>query len=341
MTNPSSNLDNKINTTAKKTFSTVGFAFCAITLGALGAQFIAILISNLIAGEKNWLTTSYMGNLLLSFVPIYLVAYPLGLLILKRIPSVKPNNHKLKATDIIIYLAISFALMYFGNYVGQFLSALLSNNTAENALNELVFEMNPIMIIVSVVLAPIAEEYIFRKQLIDKIHVFGEKRAVLLSGLIFGLIHTNMFQFFYAFLLGTLFAYIYIRTGRIKYTMILHSIVNFMGSVVAPFILSLLDVEKMETLANMDPATVQTEEFMKLYSSVLPGMTLSLVYSAIMLGLSIWGSIMLFRRMKRTVWLRSVLELPEESAASTVYMNYGIVAYIAISATLTIVSLFL
>ena len=42
----------------------------------------------------------------------------------------------------------------------------------------------------------------FRKLLIDRIVPFGQRVAVVVSGLAFGLFHGNFYQFFYAFSLG-------------------------------------------------------------------------------------------------------------------------------------------
>ena len=64
-----------------------------------------------------------------------------------------------------------------------------------------------------VIVGPIFEEWLFRKQLIDHTRKYGEKTAILLSGLAFGLFHMNLFQFFYAFLLGLMFGYVYTRTS--------------------------------------------------------------------------------------------------------------------------------
>ena len=67
---------------------------------------------------------------------------------------------------------------------------------------------------------------------------FGEKPAVILSGLAFGLIHGNLTQFFYAFGLGIAFGYIFVKTGKVKYPIILHMIINFLGSVVSVLVLN-------------------------------------------------------------------------------------------------------
>ena len=77
-----------------------------------------------------------------------------------------------------------------------------------------------------VILGPIFEEWMFRKQLIDHTRKYGEKTAILLSGLAFGLFHMNLFQFFYAFLLGVMFGYIYMRTSKLRYSTAMHMIIK-------------------------------------------------------------------------------------------------------------------
>ena len=58
----------------------------------------------------------------------------------------------------------------------------------------------------------------------------------ILSALLFAFFHGNVNQFFYAFLIGGFFAYVYIKTGKIKYSIALHIILNLMGSVVSLFV---------------------------------------------------------------------------------------------------------
>ena len=51
----------------------------------------------------------------------------------------------------------------------------------------------------------------------------------------FGLFHLNLFQFFYAFGLGLMFGYVYMRTSQLRYSIVMHMIINFNGSVLAPW----------------------------------------------------------------------------------------------------------
>lgn len=64
-----------------------------------------------------------------------------------------------------------------------------------------------------VVMAPICEEILFRKILIDRIRLYGDKAAILVSSVVFGLSHGNFYQFFYAFGIGLVLAIFIFRRG--------------------------------------------------------------------------------------------------------------------------------
>lgn len=107
---------------------------------------------------------------------------------------------------------------------------------------EMIVSINPIYTAVTVgILGPVFEELIFRKKLIDCTIKYGEGVAILSSGIMFGLFHTSVTQFFYATGMGMLWAYIYIKTGRIRYSIIYHIINNFTVSVLTVEIAKQLD----------------------------------------------------------------------------------------------------
>ena len=76
-----------------------------------------------------------------------------------------------------------------------------------------------------------------RRFLIDRTAVYGERAAIVFSAVAFGLFHGNLFQFFYAAGIGLLLGLLYVRTGRLIYTVTLHSLINLIGAVVSPLIM--------------------------------------------------------------------------------------------------------
>ena len=76
------------------------------------------------------------------------------------------------------------------------------------------------------IVAPIAEEFIFRNLLLKPLRAYSDMTAAIVSGLIFGLYHANFDQFAYAFLLGVFFAAIAVRYNSILPTILLHAVNN-------------------------------------------------------------------------------------------------------------------
>ena len=309
----------------KKVFSKIGLALSAILLLATAAQLALMLVPKLIWGE-NILINSSWGKWFISFAPLYLIAIPGGLLILRQLPAQTPADQKLGGKRFWVILPICFCLMYGGNLIGNLLSMLLSGGNAQNAIVNYAMDTNPLKILVMVILAPLLEEFVFRKQIIDRTARYGEKTAVVLSALTFGLIHQNLFQFFYAFGLGLIFGYIYIRTGRLRYPVVLHSIINFMGAVVAPWIMTVVD---LDALSNIDP-NASTEQIMALYGEILPGLVIYLGYAFLLMQTALVGLVLLIIKFKKAQWQEAEEQLPPGTAAKTVYLNPGMVLFVVL-----------
>lgn len=311
----------------RKVFSRIGLAFFILVVVTSVFQILWVEIPTAIWGEDNWATTSSWGIWIGTFAPLYVIAVPVCLLIMRKLPAQTPPSVSLKFSNFMILLPVCFCLMYGGNLIGTYLSMFLSGGTADNAVVDYAMDTNPIKIVVMVVLAPVLEEYICRKQIIDRTRQYGEKTAVFLSAMVFALLHQNLFQFFYAFGLGLVFAYIYARTGRLRYSILLHGIVNFMGSVFAPWILSISNMEAMDTLVSIDP-TAAPEELLALYQEVLPGLLPILLYSMLLLGTAVAGLFILLANYKKVIWKEAAAPLPKGTAAKTAYFNVGMVMYV-------------
>lgn len=320
----------------KKVFSRIGFSLCAVLVLNTFLQLVLSGFLQAVLPEDHWLSTTSWGMWLVSFVPLYCVAMPVGLLLLRKLPAAAPESKSMTVGAFLALLPICIFLSYVGSFIGSGLSALLSGGQAENTLNAYAMDSNPIKIVVMVILAPLLEEYICRKQIIDRTRQYGEKLAVCLSAVTFALFHGNLFQFFYAFAGGWVFAYIYLRTGRLRYSVLLHAIINFMGAVIAPWMLKIS--EKIASV-ELDP-TAPPEELMAIYSEILPGTLLMLLYAAILLSLFVAGLVLVIVNRKKLIWKDSEAPLPKGSRFQTAYVNAGMILFALACLGLTVLSLF-
>lgn len=159
---------------------------------------------------------------------------------MRKIESKTLEKENINFKKFILYIAISLTLMWIGNIAGLLITAFLSATTHSDISNPVVELINSSNIILNLLLisiiGPVFEELLFRKILIDRTIKYGAKVSIILSALLFAFFHGNVNQFFYAFLIGGFFAYVYIKTGQIKYSIGLHIILNLMGSVVSLFV---------------------------------------------------------------------------------------------------------
>jgi membrane protease YdiL (CAAX protease family) len=306
---------------ARKVFSRIGFVLLTIIAVATVLQIALAFGLTALSKDGAGLLDSSWIKWLLTFAPIYGVAVPVGLALFGRLPAQPPESSKLGVKNSVLFLLMCFPMMYCGNIIGTLLSYFLSGGTAENARTTFVTDNNALKIAVLVILAPCIEEYVFRKQIIDRSKRYGEKTAIFLSAFTFALFHGNLYQFFYALGLGWIFAYVYTRTGRIRYTMILHGVINALGSVAAPWVLSLLDLDALSRHAE-DMST-----YLAANESVIWGLLIFGLYFLAMIGLSIAGLVILLIKKKHFVYIPADGELERGQRFRTVFLNPGMILY--------------
>lgn len=315
------------NVHAKKPFSTLGLGIFMILLVGTVAQILAIVLMDAIMpdwGEQPW------GMWLVTFAPLYLIAVPIGLLVMRKAPAKAPSEGSIKGKDFLKILIISVFMMYAGNLVGTIITALLQSITGVSAGNPIMnYAMGTALfpkILFMVVLGPIIEEYVFRKQLIDRMRPYGEKTAIIVSALMFGLFHGNLAQLFYAFTLGLVFGYVYIKTGKLRYSIGLHMFINCLGGVVAPALL-----EKAAILESIDMADTAA------LTAAAPWALAFLLYAVLLLGSAIAGLVLAIRNRK-VRFAEAEFELPKEGRFKTIYLNPGMLLFILGCLALTVVN---
>lgn len=330
--------------TPRRSFSVSGFAISAVLIVGALLQLAFIYLPPVIWGEDNWLSTSSAGFWLMTFIPVHGVAIPMGVYILSRLPESAPQKSDKGLRWLLPWIPVCFFLMYSGSIIGNIFSGVASGGMAENALLNFAMDSHPLKILVMVILAPCLEELLFRKALIDHTVKYGEKWAVVLSGLLFGLFHTNFFQFFYAFFLGVLFAYIYVRTGRFSFVAILHCVINFVGSVMAPWILGLLDLEALESVSGAMASgeiAESAEEMLGFLQDNLLGLAVYMLFTCFIISMFIWGLVLFIIKVRRLEWHSVEAQLPRGQGFKTVYLNVGIMLFIIMSLVMSVVMLFL
>lgn len=306
--------------TYKKHFSSLGLMYFFGALIIIGVQ-VAVSMS-VLAFAPSLLDNPNL-SLLVSMLPTYAIAFPLTSLLIHQVPGVQMKKHNMKPTQLLGAFAISYALMYLSNLAGQFFTniiGIIKGSPVDDAIADLVSELNPLTaFFVMVLLAPALEEWIFRKLLVDRTIRYGEGTAIFLSGLMFGLFHGNLNQFVYTFLVGAFWAFIYVKTGRLRYTIHLHMALNFMGSVGSLFFL--------DAISTLEGGSSAMNGFHFLLGMLLP-LAIVIPYLIVVFGLVISGIVLLVTNWKRFRLIPAELFIPKEKRFSVIFLNAGMILYV-------------
>lgn len=104
-----------------------------------------------------------------------------------------------------------------------------------------------IIIILSTSVTPaLVEELLMRGAVLGSVKPYGEDLAVIVSAFLFGLMHMNILQIPFAFIVGLILGISVIKSGSIWTGMAIHFINNFMSVLIA----DILPVGNSETLRN-------------------------------------------------------------------------------------------
>ena len=180
-------------------------------------------------------------SILLSTIPLYLIGLPTALYLFKKIPSYSCPKEK-KTLGPLCFLNcffICYALLFTGGIISTSLEGLLSSFLGKPVLDPVALLVmsdtpRPLLIFATVVVAPAGEELLFRFLPYKKLCGFGTLPYMLITSFYFSLFHMNFFQGIYTFFAALVFSYVYAKTGKLRYCIMLHMMINFIGSVLAP-----------------------------------------------------------------------------------------------------------
>lgn len=222
----------------------VGIRYALFALIGMPFQIVIALIMKRVCPE--FLTENSANiSLILPIVLLDIIGFPLLLLLLKKLPKGETEKGKLGMGGFIQCLFVCYFLAFIGMIIGTAVSNAIGVSEVNIADVIVGSSVLPRVLYVGI-LAPIFEELIFRKLLIDHLLPRGKFFAIIVSALSFGLFHGNLNQFFFATLLGLVFGYVYVKTGKIYYSMGFHFIINMTTTVVVTLITMKYDLESAE-----------------------------------------------------------------------------------------------
>ena len=314
------------NLTPKQTYSRFGGSYLLGHIAHVVSLIVICFIIKLISPE---LAESSKTQLIVNFLTLYIIGFPVMYMLIRNVPKTEIPKKNLSIPGFIACMFITYTLMYLGNIIALILNSNIGKLTGRGGTNpivDVISGMSPLLqILVVTICAPVFEEMFFRKFLIDRIAKYGEVTAMLISGMMFGLFHGNLVQCIYASILGCFLAFVYIRTGRIIYTIILHCLVNSASTYLSLFFLKGIDTSEMMGYLNngdMNGYLQFVNNHMEAFARVgLIGMLVILIL--------IVGIILMIVLRKKFVFEKAGEEIEKGKRFSTAIINTGMLIFIA------------
>ena len=226
---------NKNDIALKKTALCVGisllvFSLLFYTLFAALSFIISPLVYTLLSVKLGYVVTEMLTGI------IYAAVFIIPALIFRKISDKHTPRNKvapkfpldLAPFIIMATVAISISCAYVNSWLGIMfgVSDAVASATEVNSL------LDFLLLAFTTALVPaICEEFLFRKTIEDALLPYGEGFAIISSAVLFGLMHQNAWQIFYATMAGILLGYVYAKTRSYLCVFLIHFANNFISSI--------------------------------------------------------------------------------------------------------------
>ncbi|OLS19951.1 MAG: hypothetical protein HeimC3_42770 [Candidatus Heimdallarchaeota archaeon LC_3] len=251
-------------------------------------DFLGLIVSRIITDLTNPgndpkfdLLLNLLLNVVIVILMLVIILILIKLSILNLNPQTANRNFGIKET-FYIYLS-AFSLVFVFGFIITTLSAII-NNIPESSYESITLVSENLTIfnvlllfILIIILAPIFEEFVFRRILIPLLEGgHGTYGALIISSLCFGLIHTDndlvngnaVFAFIHgvnAIILGLGLGFVYILTRNIIYPILFHGFNNFLPFI-TQLLLAYLDID---ISAEVDPNRLNDYAILSILSLLL------------------------------------------------------------------------
>ena len=195
---------------------------------------VRILVAeNILRFTNNAIIESVIFSTITQILLMLLLPLTLYCLFMKSKPKAVFNlcNFKKPSYDVIIISVLfGFGAFIFNMLISSFFNGILGFLGYRGSASYVPIDYGLINflfdILLVAILPAICEEFMHRGILLQGVKSMGYKKAILFSSLLFGLIHLNVEQFFYAAILGGLLAIITVATKNIWPAIIIHFVNN-------------------------------------------------------------------------------------------------------------------
>ena len=171
----------------------------------------------------------------LLYAVIYLITFGTPILLFKRFTrsSFEEKLNRTPGKDAVLVIFVSVAAIYAASVFGTIFTAPFDAIGFDVFDADVGMTVTPatvfLKLVMMVVIPAILEETLFRGLIMRSLAPYGKTQAIMLSALLFALMHQNPKQFLYAFAGGIVIGYFVLERGSLLLGMLIHGINNLVS----------------------------------------------------------------------------------------------------------------
>jgi uncharacterized protein len=202
-----------------------------------GITGIAVLL--MIALTPVNLLLNYVVEKNVSFLVYYVLTMGLTFWIFHRKRTSKTAergyNFQPGTARVMVLLAICVIALQIG-ILSPIVELIPMPEMIKKIFEDLAGRTDVFSFIAIVIAAPILEELLFRGIVLHGLlKRYSPVRSIIISSMLFGIVHLNPWQFIPAFILGILSGWVYSRTGKLTLSILIHMVNNLMAFISMTF----------------------------------------------------------------------------------------------------------
>lgn len=192
--------------------------------------FVYYIFYNLLYGLFSYVFEESLGHVFCLMLSGLITLIP-EIIIYRKSPHIVvdwkiSDKKELVRTVVGILLVTAFAIAL--NVLLSKASIIHSSLAYDKASTALSDGSLPIKIMSNAIVIPILEEVLYRGIIAGQLYIWhGKMAAIIISSFCFGILHFNIVQFLYAFLVGLMLGYLFLYSKKLWVPMVAHGLVNF------------------------------------------------------------------------------------------------------------------
>ena len=191
-----------------------------------------VILAMLLFSPVNMILNKVLGEEI-SFLVYYLLAMgvPFGIahLIRNKRTGINTYNFSLSSFKIMAFVSISIIAIQTG-IISPIVNSLPMPEFMQKIFLEFANQNGVFSFIAIVIAAPIIEELIFRGIILNGLlQRYSPIKSIILSSILFGIVHLNPWQFVGALIIGMFSGWVYYRTKKLSLSILIHLVNNLVA----------------------------------------------------------------------------------------------------------------